>query len=101
MECTETLIILTYVVFLLGDFVTLLYATYNYYTKKVPYAIILTFFAAVTVVMAFQMNSSCHMAYYVWGAITIALLFCIFVSESIDKCMQCCTPILNVPAVVL
>lgn len=92
MECTEILIIASFVVFLLGDFVVMLYATYGHYDKKPHYLIIFTAFTSSTIVLGLQMFSVCHMAYCVWGAITSGLLFCFFISETFDNCMPLCLP---------
>lgn len=93
MECTESLIIYTYVAFLLGDFVVLLYATYGQYNKNLPYLLILTMFTASTALLGLQMFSTCHMAFCVWGAITSGLLFCFFVAETFDRCIPRCLPL--------
>ena len=81
MECNESLIIITCIVYVVCIIILSLQLAY-----RVPYIILLTNITATATVLGFQMSSTCPVAFCTWGSITLAFLFMALVVETIDRC---------------
>ena len=90
-QCTTMFLVFTCIVFSLGDVVVMLYSAGS--DRRPSYYVVLFFWAACSTLFVNQMFSSCSMAYGIWGAITAALLTCIFMAETCERgvplCSQC------------
>ena len=87
--CTYILHVFSIVVFSLGSIAVLVFSSrFESSQKKSPFFIVTLAFFSCIIVLAFNMFSTCHMAYTVWGAILSGFLFCFFMADFFEKCLS-------------
>lgn len=98
MLCSDALVALTCTVFGLSNIYIASYLFYfNIFSTDVKHLLSsFVVFVASACLLGLQVDSDCAFSFVSWGAVTLGIIFCIFILELSSNMILCMIPLVNV-----